>query len=212
MTAIVRVAGIYENFIGAPIVMTPDYYLEKFQANNTEENTIFLRLGGRDPAELEKRMRSEIFAVEDLITVEEEQEDYRSTTSVINAIVVLLIVMAAVMAAFVLLNLTNIYILQKKRELTIMRVNGFTVREVIGYVIRETIVTTVLGILLGLAEGSRIAYRIIRAMGQPVIQFDRNLNPLAWIWAVLITVFFTVIVNRIALRRVRDLKLTDALL
>ena len=212
MTAIVRVAGIYENFIGAPIVMTPDYYLEKLQANNTEENTIFLRLGGRDPAELEKRMRSEIFAVEDLITVEEEQEDYRSTTSVINAIVVLLIVMAAVMAAFVLLNLTNIYILQKKRELTIMRVNGFTVREVIGYVIRETIVTTVLGILLGLAEGSRIAYRIIRAMGQPVIQFDRNLNPLAWIWAVLITVFFTVIVNRIALRRVRDLKLTDALL
>ena len=212
MTAIVRVAGIYENFIGAPIVMTPDYYLEKFQANNTEENTIFLRLGGRDPAELEKRMRSEIFAVEDLITVEEEQEDYRSTTSVINAIVVLLIVMAAVMAAFVLLNLTNIYILQKKRELTIMRVNGFTVREVIGYVIRETIVTMVLGILLGLAEGSRIAYRIIRAMEQPVIQFDRNLNPLAWIWAVLITVFFTVIVNRIALRRVRDLKLTDALL
>ena len=59
-----------------------------------------------------------------------------------------------------LLNLTYTYILQKKRELIPMRVNGFTVKEVKRYVTRETVITTALGIVLGTALGAGIAYRI----------------------------------------------------
>ena len=121
----------------------------------------------------------------------------------------LLIFMAALMAGVVLMNLTNIYYLQKKRELTIMRVNGFTVREVIAYMTRETVLTTILGILLGIGEGSAVAYRIVRAMEQPVIQLDRSVSYAAWIMGALITLVFTVLVNRAVLRKVRDLKLTD---
>jgi ABC-type antimicrobial peptide transport system permease subunit len=71
----------------------------------------------------------------------------------VTAVVALFIFMAAVMAGVVLMNLTNIYFLQKKQELTIMRINGFTVREVIGYMLRETVVTTLVGIVCGIGAG-----------------------------------------------------------
>ena len=117
--------------------------------------------------------------------------------------------MAAVMAGVVLLNLTNIYILQKKRELTVMRINGFTTKEVIAYVTRETVITTILGIILGLIFGSAFGYRIVRALEQSFYRLERSICFSGWLYAAIMTVFFTVIVNIIALRKVKDLKLTD---
>ena len=49
----------------------------------------------------------------------------------------------------------------------------------------------------------------MRALEQPFIQFDRSVSLTAWLIAVGMTVFFTVIVNVIALRKVKRLKLTD---
>ena len=91
-----------------------------------------------------------------------------------------------------------------------MRINGFTTGEVIGYVLRETFLTTALGIVIGIGAGSLIAYRIVRTMEQIFMQFDRSVNPAAWLIAAATTVLFTVIVNAIALRKVKNLKLTDA--
>ncbi len=90
-----------------------------------------------------------------------------------------------------------------------MRINGFTVGEVIRYVTRETVATTAAGVLLGIAVGSWIAYLIIRSMEQPFIQFERGVSVTAWLLGAAITVLFAVLVNAVALRRVKRLKLTD---
>ena len=134
---------------------------------------------------------------------------FQSATSVMNAVVLLFIFMAAVMAGVVLMNLTNIYILQQKRELTVMRINGFTTKETIAYVTRETIATTALGIVLGIGLGALLGYAIVRALEPPLIQFDRSVSVVAWLIGVGMTVFFTAVVNAVALRKVKHLKLTD---
>ena len=90
-----------------------------------------------------------------------------------------------------------------------MRVNGFTTRETVSYLLRETYFTTALGILLGLGIGSWIAYIIIRSLEQPFVQFVRNVSLPAWLVGTGLTILFTVLVNIIALRPVRNLKLTD---
>ena len=126
-----------------------------------------------------------------------------------NSLVWFCILMAVLMAGVVLLNLTNMYILQKKTELTIMRINGFTVKETIGYVIRETIITTVLGIIFGLAMGSALAYWIIRTTEEPFFLLVRQINFTSWAVGIIMTIVLTVLVNLIALKPVRNLKLTD---
>jgi ABC-type antimicrobial peptide transport system permease subunit len=208
----VRVAGVFENYIGAPIVMSREYYSKAIDPElEPTDNVMYIRLNGKDQADLEEYIKSsdDIWGFESLTSADEDRHIFDASTSVINAIVALLIFMAALMAGVVLMNLTNIYYLQKKRELTIMRVNGFTVREVIAYMTRETVLTTILGILLGIGEGSAVAYRIVRAMEQPVIQLDRSVSCAAWIMGAVITLVFTVLVNWAVLRKVRDLKLTD---
>jgi ABC-type antimicrobial peptide transport system permease subunit len=91
-----------------------------------------------------------------------------------------------------------------------MRINGFPVRETIGYVLRETVVTTAAGILLGVGLGTVIGYKIVCSLEQSFVQFDRRPSVVAWIVGALMTIAFTVIVNAIALKKVRKLKLTDA--
>ncbi len=131
-----------------------------------------------------------------------------TSTETVDTVVVLFIFIAGLMAGVVLLNLENMYVTRKKRELTIMRINGFTIREVIGYVARETVVTTVAGIIPGIAAGALFAIKIIGTLEQMMIRFVHKPDFVAFAAAGL-TAVFTVIVNCIALRKVRYLKLTD---
>ncbi len=205
--ATVQVAGIFENYIGRLMVMSPAYFESLFGKEPTN-NSFFLRFGDAGEEKLLTELK-QLVGFEDYTPSDEGKAMFRAATSVINIVVILFILMAAVMAGVVLMNLTNIYILQKKRELTVMRINGFTTKEVIAYVTRETVFTTILGILLGLAAGSYVGYRIVRAMEQSFIQLERGVCFPAWGYAAAMTVLFTVIVNIIALRKVKNLKLTD---
>lgn len=207
-TAKVRIAGIFENYIGRSMVMSSAYYASLFGEEPTP-NSYLIRLNGADEEALRERLKT-ISGFTNYTPASADRAMFDSATAVVNSIVVLFIVLAAIMAGVVLTNLTNIYILQKKRELVVMRINGFTVREVIGYCTRETILTTLAGIVLGIALGSGIAYRIVRSMEQAFIRFDRSVSPLAWLYGALITVLFTILINAIVLRKVKHLKLTDA--
>ena len=206
-TAAVSVAGIFEHYVGRPMVMSPAYY-EKVFGTACEPNAFFVRLNGAVADALEKELRS-VKGFTGITGNDSVKAMFEASTGVINTLVVLFIFMAAVMAGVVQLNLTNIYVLQKKRELTIMRINGFTFREVVGYMLRETVLTTALGILLGVLIGSGIAYQICRALEQPFLQFVRSISLPAWASGAALTVLFTVLVNFIALRPVKKLKLTD---
>lgn len=121
----------------------------------------------------------------------------------------MLILCAGMMAYFILLNLTGMYLMQKQRELTVMRINGFTTREVIRYVSRETVFTTVLGVAFGLGLGALMGWLILRFLEQDHVQFVRTVTPVGMLLAAGITVLFTACINAIALRKVRNLKLTD---
>ena len=76
-------------------------------------------------------------------------------------------------------------------------------------VLRETVVTTASGILLGIGLGTGLGYAIVRALEPPFIQFDRSVSVIAWLLAAVMTVFFTVVINAVVLRQVKQLKLTD---
>lgn len=206
-TATLRIAGVFENYIGRSIVISPDYYKQVF-GDDVTYNNYFVRLNMANATDLEKQLKK-VDGFEGIAPYDDDRSTVEASNSTVDSVVVLFIAIAAIMALVVQLNLTNMYINGKKRELIIMRINGFTVREVKQYVIRETVFTTILGILFGFAVGSAIAYRIIRILEQAFFQFDRRVNFISWIVAAALTVVFTVIVNAIALRKTKDLKLTD---
>ena len=204
----VKVAGVFRNYIGLPIVMSSEYYASAF-GQDCEPNTFYVRLNGTDKDALISRIEEETWGFESWTPYDGDRAAFDAATASINTVDALLIVIAAIMAAVVLLNLTDAFVTQKKRELIIMRINGFTVRELVGYLLRETVFTTAVGILLGVIAGCGIGYYIVRSVELSYTMFDRSIYFPAWIFAAGITALFAVVINAIALRKVKQLKLTD---
>ena len=202
-----RVAGVFENYIGRTMFMSREYYEHVF-GKAPIENAFLVSLDGAAEEELIGKL-TKVSGFGGYLLADSDRVMIEDSTAMINTLVLLFIFIAAVMAGVVQMNLTNMYVLQKKRELTIMRVNGFSTKEVINYMLRETVFTTIVGILFGILIGTGLAYRIVRTIEQSFLQVDRSPNYWAWLIAALMTLLFTVIVNAIALKKVKYLKLTD---
>ena len=130
-------------------------------------------------------------------------------SSVLNAAIVMLLGLAAVMAYFIVMNLSVTYIQKKTRELTIMRINGFTVQECVRYVAWDLVVTTLAGIVLGLIAGHFLGLQVLPVTEGPYMRFVHDPDLRTYLYAALITAGFSLLVSSTALRRVKDLKLSD---
>ena len=203
----VRVAGIFTNYIGFNMVISDEYY-EKIFDEKPFDNTYLIRTGQDDSESL----RTELEGIEGFKTLASRAKNVENLDVIIGIFTKVAGIMgfvAGLMAYFILLNINKMYITHKSRELSIMRINGFTVGEVKKYVLMETVFTTIAGILAGTAAGSVIGYVVIRYLETPFTRFMREPSFIAWAIAAALTVLFTFGINAIALRKIKDLKLTD---
>ncbi|MDR2046704.1 MAG: FtsX-like permease family protein [Clostridiales bacterium] len=80
-------------------------------------------------------------------------DDMAAFTGSIKAIAVILVLCAVALCVFVLFNLTNINIEERKREIATLKVLGYNQIEVAGFIYREPAVLSVIGIIAGLPFG-----------------------------------------------------------
>lgn len=204
----VKVAGVFNNYMGRDMIMNEASY-EKYFGEKPVKNTYLLYMNDANKEELVKKLEN-VKGFENLTPAAEDRDKLELVTDVFNKVAILLLVIAALMAYFILLNITKMYVNQKTRELTIMRINGFTVKEVKRYLNIETIITTALGIVLGIAVGALMGYIVIRFIEMPHAQFVRTPFILGWVISAAITAVFSILINAFGTRKVKDLKLTDA--
>ena len=149
-----------------------------------------------------------IEGVKEFMRSTDRLETFDSFISISRFTVILMTAMAFMMAYFIILNLVNIFVNQKKKELTIMRINGFTVKEAKNYLRYEMIATTVIGIILGIIIGALLAYKIIVLL-ESINCFDRRIYVPGVLIAASVTAVLSVLISAYALRKVKKLKLSD---
>ena len=202
-----KIAGIFVNYAGRAIVMSPAAYKDVFGEANTA-NCYFIRLNGADP----DRLTAELLGVSDNISFS-YNGDFRSkfeSVSKLYDLLVLIITGISILISFMILtNLANIYLTRKKTELTVMRVNGFTVRECRGYLSKESLYTTVIGLAVGVLAGAVLTPLIIKAVQQPDLEFDKSFHITAWAAAVIMEALFAALINSFVYRKIKDLRLRD---
>ena len=201
------VAGVFENYYGQIFFLSPRAYEEAF-GSAPENNCFFVKTGSMSLRELQKKLDG----VEGLSKVSDASADrnmIEQFTSSLNFVVYLMLFIAGVMACFIVANFTMTFIQRKTGELTIMRINGFTSGECIRYVAVDLIVTTVLGTAVGLAVGGVMGSYILGVTETSYIQMIREPRLESFLYSALITFGFSVLTNGFALRRIRNLKLTD---
>ncbi|WP_029323161.1 ABC transporter permease [Butyrivibrio sp. AE3004] len=202
------ISGIIQNYIGRYVVCTKKYY-EKIVDTHYNDNTFFITMNDKSKEESLIQSLSDISGFEVYEPATEQVASLQSVVIVLNLIVGLLIIISAVMALFVILGLANMYIVSKKTELTVMRINGYTVKETIIYAIREVIFTTATGIILGIYLGCNITFYVLHTMEQVHIMFVKEPSMPSCFISVLITVLFTGAIYAIAMSKVKNLSLKD---
>ena len=202
-----KVAGIFNAYCERIFFLSQNAWRGIF-GERAVPNSFFVKLNGREISELTEAVSD----AEGFLTVTDatlKRTQLKETAAALNVLIIVMIVIAGFMAFFILVNLSGSYMIHKKKELTIMRINGFSVKECTRYAATELIVTTVLGILLGLLVGSPLGYWIQKTMETADIQEVRGVDPWSIFWSILITAGFSLIINGLALRKVKTLKLSD---
>ncbi|WP_026523400.1 ABC transporter permease [Butyrivibrio sp. MB2005] len=206
-----KVSGIMKNYIGRFAIISKSLY-ENLVDDNFANNTYLIRTGNlsqEDSTDTIIANISELQGFDNYSPSSELTDMFRNVMIVLNLIVWLLIVLSGVLSMFVLLNLANMYLISKHSELTIMRINGFTVKETVIYAVREVIITTSIGIFFGIVFGAVMVYSIIRKMEQVHLMFVRTPDVSAWVISALITVAFSAGIYYIPMSKIKDLSLTD---
>ena len=208
----VTVAGIYEHYTGHFIYMTPSYYeqtlhadsepnayLMNFTSDDTDTcNAIFEKLLSMNGVATTSRMR-------------DTQDTYMHSMERVDFVVVIIILAAAALAMVVLFNLSNINITERQRELATIKLLGFYDKEVSAYVYRENIVLTVFGILVGCFMGHWLHIYLVRSTEIDLMMFGRQTAPSAYVYAAILTMLFSVLVNVLAHFKMKKIDMVESL-
>ena len=192
----IKVVGITENYISHYVYMSKELYQQVF--GETYTTNVLLIQDNNLNEEQEETVMQEMVAQNEVLSVTLTTTTMKTlddTMSSLNYVVIVLIVSAGLLAFVVLYNLSNINIGERIRELATIKVLGFYDREVYDYVTRETIILTIIGILLGLVVGYFLNFYILGTCEINILRFEKVIHPISYLYATAITLVFSIIVN-----------------
>ena len=202
-SAVIR--GIFDNYQGRLMITTFDGYSAIF-GEKPVPNCLYVRKvsADADASVMKKLPDGMIPEKADAFT-----SRFGTFMKLYNAVVIGLTLMSILLSFLILTNLTNIFVSRKKKELIIMRVNGFSLKEDIGYLMRETVVITALGLIVGVLGGFLVARLVIAMMEQPDVQLIRTPIFRAWVIAAALELLFAAVIDFLAFRKVKHYRLSE---
>ena len=191
-----KIGNIVENYVSHYIYMSKELYTDLYN-ENYKTNIILTR-----NAEMEEEQKSEL--AKDIISKESVTAITQASSMTkyiedmmgsLNYVVIILIISSGLLAFVVLYNLANVNISERIRELATIKVLGFYDKEVYNYIARETVLLTIIGIGLGLIGGYFLNSFILTTCEIKMLRFNSTIEPLSYVYPVIITIAFTWIVN-----------------
>ena len=207
-----QVADITENYVFHYVYLSPAAYATLY-GQQPQTNTLMAAYT-QDTRENADAVAAELIALDGVTAVSRIQDTRATFTRSMESVdyaVVLIIVCAAALAFVVLFNLTNINITERLRELATLKVLGFYDRELAAYVFRENVFLTGFGVLLGLVMGKFLHQWLVLTVEIDMVMFARSARPMSYVYAVVLTILFSLLVNLAARRRLRAIDMVESL-
>lgn len=200
----VKISGIFTYYIGQSMIISEKAYADIFKAE-PEHDQFWISCGSSDiPDELYSV--SGFLRARQMEDVRKMQDDYIAAS---DKMAWMLIILAGVMAFLIILDLVNMYVMKKKRELVIMRINGFSMKNTVLYAALECVATTLAGIIAGVFAGILFADLVVSSRETPNFSFIHGANMYACMISASITAFYSFIIHFSAFRKIRKYKITS---
>lgn len=202
-----KVAHITENYLFHYI------YLPKSLYKQDEYNTVLIKtknMTEKEEKELANELK-EIPGVSSITFTSSTRHVFDDTMDSFAYVSLILIVSAGALAFVVLYNLSSVNISERRRELATIKVLGFYDKEVYQYINRENTILTLIGILLGLGTGNILTMYIIKTCEIDMLMFDTTIAWPSYLYAILITMSFAILVNIILYFSLKKIDMIESL-
>lgn len=206
------VADITENYLLHYVYLSPVCY-QRLYGEPAQANVLMAHYVD-ETEETSNTIASSLLArscVTSVSLIRDNRETFTQGLSGVNYAVIIITVSAAALAFVVLYNLTNINITERLRELATLKVLGFYDQELSAYIYRENVVLTVLGILAGLVMGRFLHQWLVLTVEIDICMFGRSAHPVSYVYAVVLTILFSALVNLAAHRRLKKIDMVESL-
>lgn len=205
----IPIAGFFEWHLMSHQVVVSNEDYQKYFGTEAHTNKLLVNTNGKTVDEVDA-------ALSGLEGYGRTQDDYASNQRLFNSfsrlariVVAVYLGLAVVMAACVLLNLDFMFVAEKKRELIVLMICGYSQKDAKGYVWHDSVFLTAIGIICGLALGGSVGSLTVRSIEQANASFLHGISWTAMGIAILGTVVLATAAQLIALRRVSQFDLTD---
>lgn len=208
----VKISAITEHYIQHYIYMSPNYY-QKVTGKDPVVNSFYGLLKNTSEAseELTSQNLKTIDKVNSVSFKNNVKVDFNRSMDSVNSVVLILIISAGILAFVVIYNLTNININERRRELATIKLLGFYNNELAAYIYRENIILTVLGSLAGIFIGIFLDTYVVSTAETNVMMFMRSISPIYFLYSILLTLFFSIVVNVAMYKRFDKIDMIESL-
>lgn len=208
-----KVSAVVENYVGHFAYVTPEYFKEIFH-EEPQYNSEFLLFDHQPASKQQTAIANQLMTNPKVVNVtflSDSSDALDDTVGVLTIVVWVLIISAGLLALIVLYNLNNINISERIRELSTIKVLGFYNNELTMYIYRENIILTVLGIVAGLVLGFFEHRYVLQTVELDMLMFSPDVHPLSYLYATLITLFFTLVVGIVVYFKLKKVDMIEAL-
>ena len=189
--ATVKVDAIATMYFQHYMFMSQDLYSHIFY-EGIENNNIAIN----DP-----RHSDELFELKTNYSNINSIEDFSEFTSQFNImiealdlIIAVIILTAGALCFVVLINLIQVNISERIREIATFKVLGFRNNEINTYIFKEIIILTLIGSIVGLPLGKIELKFVMNVIDMEMVMFPTNIKPMSYVLGFAITAIFTIIV------------------
>lgn len=210
---LMRVIGVADNYVYHYVYITAAYYETVF-GKAMQYNGFMGNLKDGLTDETMDAMSTQLLSDSRMYTVRTIGSIYDSvwdSLSILNYVVLVLILGSGMLTFVVMLNLTNINIGERMRELATLRVLGFYDKEMYAYIFRENNALSVIGAFVGLVFGKIMHLFVIRTCEVDMVMFVRSAKPLSYVYAFALTIVFSLLVNLLMRPKVRAIDMVESL-
>ncbi|MBR0417429.1 MAG: ABC transporter permease [Firmicutes bacterium] len=136
---------------------------------------------------------------------------FQNMINALDYIILVIIITAGALAFVVLINLTQVNISERLREIATLKVLGFRDGEVNSYLFKEIFLLSVIGGFLGMPLGVLEHHFIMGIISMDMVRFGNNIYPMSFIYAYVITIVFTLIVLQLTKKPLRQIQMVESL-
>ncbi len=206
------IGAITEMYTGHFIYANQQTYTAAF-GEQPIPNSYVVNLADDSPQAV-KALAIELMKLDGVQTVMQNESliaQVNSMAESLNSVMSLLIVLSVMLAVVILYNITNINVSERMRELSTTKVLGYYDKEVTMYIYRETIILSLIGIVVGWIFGRIIHLFMMNAVSPLNMMFDQTAVIIAFIAPALLIIVVSVILGIIIHIRLKHVDMLEAL-